>query len=181
LEATSSTQVNTLLTDPNYWSSLSDSAKEKIWSQGVVTGASKGEVLGNADAIRNFQAGDGGDVMCINSALAGITEDLWRDEGVLFEVTSSGKLQVIDGQGDECSAEIGIVIGRLADIQSLGLCSPQIAYATDTRQLMYDADGDWSNGSVTFGTVSTIGELSKSNFCFSDKSIGDISPTAGVC
>jgi hypothetical protein len=181
LEATSSTQVNSLLTDADYWSSLSASAKEKIWDQGLVTGASNGAVLGNADAVRNFQAGEGGDVMCINSALAGITEELWHDEGALFEVTSSGKLQVIDGEGDECSAKIGIVIGQLKDIQSLGLCSPQIAYATDTRQLMYDADGDWSNGSVTFGTVTTIGELSKSNFCFSDKSVGDISPTAGVC
>jgi hypothetical protein len=44
--------------------------------------------------------------------------------------------------------------GNLAEIRSLGIGSPSLAYATDTRQLLFDADGDWSKGSRSLGTVS---------------------------
>jgi hypothetical protein len=65
------------------------------------------------------------------------------------------------------SNRVGVVVGTLADIQRLGMGSPSIAFATDTRQLMFDADGNWSQGSISLGTVNVAGgTLNKSNFAF---------------
>jgi hypothetical protein len=63
---------------------------------------------------------------------------------------------------------IGVVVGTLAEIRSLGIGSPSLAYATDTRQLLFDADGDWSKGSRSLGTVSMADPdaLSKSSIQF---------------
>ena len=66
------------------------------------------------------------------------------------------------------TSQIGLVVGSLADIRSLGIGSPSLAYATDTRQLMYDADGDWSKGSRSLGTVTMAdpAALTKSSIQF---------------
>ena len=116
--------------------------------------------------IRNFQAGNGGDVLEISNSLASITEELWLQKGAIFGVNSSGNLSVQEASADG-SNRVGVVVGTLADIQRLGMGSPSIGYATDTRQLMFDADGNWSQGSISLGTVNVAGgTLNKSNFAF---------------
>jgi hypothetical protein len=76
-----------------------------------------------------------------------------------------GQLVVRDGPQN---SQLGVVVGTLADIRSLGIGSPSLAYASDTRQLMFDADGDWSKGSQSLGTVNMAnpGALTKANIQF---------------
>jgi hypothetical protein len=105
-------------------------------------------------------------VLEISNSLAGITEELWATKGAIFGVNSSGDLSVQEASADG-SNRVGVVVGTLADIQRLGMGSPSIAFATDTRQLMFDADGNWSQGSISLGTVNVAGgTLNKSNFAF---------------
>jgi hypothetical protein len=95
-----------------------------------------------------------------------MTEELWQSQGAIFAVDNKGGLSVQEGSAG--SNRIGVVVGTLADIQKMGMCSPNIAYASDTHQLMYDADGDWRRGSVSMGTLNIAGNgsLSKDNISF---------------
>ncbi|MEB3271775.1 MAG: hypothetical protein VKJ44_09035 [Synechococcus sp.] len=167
------------LTELPFWATLSDDQKTTFWDTGVLRNAAGSQVLGTVDTVRNFTAGSGGDVMEINSAMASITQDLWTTRGTLFGVGSTGQLNVIEASADG-SNRLGVVMGSLADINKLGIGSPSIAYATDTRQLMFDADGDWSRGSVSLGTVNVTGTLTKSNFAFGGTTAGGLgaAPTA---
>jgi hypothetical protein len=76
-----------------------------------------------------------------------------------------GQLHVLEGGAN---TKLGIVVDSLADIKSLGMGAPSIAYATDTHQLMFDADGDWKQGSISLGTINidNAADLKKSNFSF---------------
>ena len=167
------------LTELPFWATLSDDQKTTFWDTGVLRNAAGSQVLGTVDPVRSFTAGSGGDVMEINSAMASITQDLWNTRGTLFGVGSTGQLNVIEPSADG-SNRLGVVVGSLADINKLGIGSPSIAYATDTRQLMFDADGDWSRGSVSLGTVNVNGTLTKSNFAFGGTTAGGLgaAPTA---
>lgn len=79
---------------------------------------------------------------------------VWQSQGAIFGV-QNGQLVVRDGaQG----SQLGVVIDTLAAIRSLGIGSPSLAYATDTRQLMFDADGNWkAGGSQSLGTLNLAG------------------------
>lgn len=134
---------DTLLTDQGFWAGLSDSQRQELQQSGSLGGVAV------VDTFADFAAGPGGDQLELNSSLAGIRQDLWQSDGALYRV-NNGELEVIEGRG---SQSIGLVVGSLAEIQSLGLGAPTIAYATDTRQLMFDADSDWSSGSISLGTL----------------------------
>ena len=154
------------LADQPLWASLTQTQKETLWDTGELVSSTGNQLLGSVDTIRNFQAGNGGDVLEISNSLAGITEELWATKGAIFGVNSSGDLSVQEASADG-SNRVGVVVGTLADIQRLGMGSPSIAFATDTRQLMFDADGNWSQGSISLGTVNVAGgSLNKSNFAF---------------
>jgi hypothetical protein len=46
----------------------------------------------------------------------------------------------------------------MANIQSMGMVSQShLAYATDTGSLMFDANGDWSQGSRTVAVLNDNG------------------------
>lgn len=174
LTASSSDQTNSALLSDGYWQSLSDAQKQAVWSSGQVRNAND-SLIGGVDTINNFQAGGGGDVLEINSALASMTDELWRKQGAIFSVDNKGKLSVQEGSAG--SNRIGVVVGSLADIQKMGISgSSTIAYATDTHQLLYDSDGDWSRGTVSMGTVniSGNGNLTKSNFAFGGTTGGGV-------
>lgn len=134
---------DSLLTDPGFWAGLSDSQRQELQQSGRLGGQAV------VDTFAGFNAGPGGDQVELNSSLAGIRQDLWQSDGALYRV-NNGALEVIEGRG---SQSVGLVVGSLAEIQSLGLGAPSIAYATDTRQLMFDADSDWSRGAISLGTL----------------------------
>lgn len=164
LTAAASNQGLNLLTDPGFWASLSEADKQELWSTGRLSG-SLGSLLGGVDTLLGFEAGVGGDQLVLNSSLASITQDLWDQYGSVLQVDSKGRTTVLDGN-TAGSNGIAVVVGSLADIQKLGIGTAYLAYATDTRQFMYDADGDWRGGSVSFGTVNTDGPLTKANLRF---------------
>ncbi|MCP9902255.1 hypothetical protein KBZ12_16830 [Cyanobium sp. Cruz CV13-4-11] len=161
--AASNTDLN-LLNDTRFWASLSEADKQELWTTGRLSGA-VGDLLGGVDTLLGFEAGVGGDQLVLNSSLASITQDLWNQYGSVLKVDSNGRTSVLDGNPGGSNG-IAVAAGSLADIQKLGIGTAYLAYATDTRQLMYDADGDWRRGSISFGTVNTSGPLSKDNFRF---------------
>jgi hypothetical protein len=165
ITAASSSYFGEELTDVPFWASLNQEQKDTLWDTGRLLNSDGTQVLGSIDTVRDFTAGTGGDVMEISSSLASITQELWDTKGALYGVTPDGQLSVTEASADG-SNRLGIVVGSLADIHKLGIGSPSIAYATDTRQLMFDADGNWSNGSTSLGTVNVSGTLTKSNFAF---------------
>jgi len=160
------------LTETDFWASLPDDARQELWQSGRLAG----EAI--VDTFGGFQAGSGGDRLELNSSLAGIRQDLWESDGALFGI-NNGALEVIEGRG---SAAIGLVIGTLAEIQSLGIGAPTLAYATDTQQLMFDADTNWSGGSVSLGTLrlSDPGALRLDNFAFGATNGASLNPGAGL-
>jgi hypothetical protein len=173
LTASSSDQTNSALLNVGYWQSLSDAQKQAVWSSGEVRNAT-GNLIGGVDTINNFQAGAGGDVLEINGALASLTNELWRDQGAIFSVDNKGGLSVQEGSAG--SNRIGVVVGTLADIQKMGISAPSIAFATDTHQLLYDADGDWRKGTISMGTLNIAGNgnLTKANLSFGGTTGGGV-------
>ena len=166
LLASSSSMLGEELADQPLWASLSQDQKETLWDKGQLVNTAGTQLLGQLDTVRNFQAGTGGDVLEISNSLASVTQKLWAEKGAIFGVDAKGKLTVAEASADG-SNRLGVVVGSLADIHKLGMGSPSIAYATDTRQLMFDADGNWGQGSISLGTVNVAGgTLSKSNFAF---------------
>ncbi|MEI7664462.1 MAG: hypothetical protein WCI65_00240 [Synechococcaceae cyanobacterium ELA263] len=166
LLAASSSMLSDDLADLPLWSTLSQDQKETLWDTGQLLNSAGTQLLGQVDTVRNFQAGSGGDVLELSNSLAGITQELWDTKGALYGVNSSGDLTITEASADG-SNKVGVVVGTLADIQRMGLGSPSIAYATDTRQLMYDSDGNWGQGAISMGTVNVgSGSLAKSNFAF---------------
>jgi len=153
------------LTELPFWATLNQEQKDAFWDTGRLLNSDSNQVLGSIDTVRDFTGGSGGDVMEISSSLASITQELWDSKGALYGVTPDGQLSVSEASADG-SNRIGVVVGTLEDIHKLGIGSPSIAYATDTRQLMFDADGNWNSGSISLGTVNVSGTLTKSNFAF---------------
>jgi len=169
ITATSNSYLGRNLTEVPFWASLSQDQKDTLWDTGRLLNSAGNQLLGAVDTVRSFTAGSGGDVMEISSSLASITQQLWDTKGALYGVGPNGQLSVTEASADG-SNRVGIVVGTLADIHKLGIGSPSIAYATDTRQLMFDADGNWSSGSISLGTVNISGALTKSNFAFGSSS-----------
>jgi hypothetical protein len=149
---------DSLLTETGFWAGLDAAQRQELWQSGRLGG----EAI--VDTFAGFTPGSGGDRLELNSSLAGIRQDLWESDGALYRV-NNGALEVIEGRGSEA---IGLVVGSLAEIQGLGVGSPTVAYATDTRQLMFDADGDWRSGSISLGSlvVSDPAALRLDNFSF---------------
>jgi hypothetical protein len=180
LTATSNEETNSALLSDNYWKSLSQAQKQALWSSGQVQSAT-GSLIGGVDTINNFQVGAGGDVLQLNSALASMTDDLWKSQGSILAVDNKGGLSVQEGTAG--SNRIGVVVGTLADILKMGMGAPSIAYASDTHQLMYDADGDWRKGSISMGTLNIAGNgsLSKANISFGGTTGGGLgTPSSAV-
>jgi len=152
------------LTNTQFWGGLSEEQKADLWSTGKLTGAN-GQLVGAVDTIANFEAGAGGDRLELNSSLASITQSLWEDHGTILQVDQQGHTSVVEGNANGTHG-IAVIVGTLENIQKLGVGVGNIAYATDTHQLMYDPDGNWKGGSSSFGTVNTNGPLTKNNFTF---------------
>jgi hypothetical protein len=149
------------LTDPAFWAGLGAQQKQTLWDTGTLV---QGAQTFTEDTFKNFDASRG-DVLDLSSSLGSLTQNLWDTQGALFGV-QGGQLVVRDGPAN---SQLGLVVGTLADIRKLGIGSPSLAYATDTRQLMFDADGDWSKGSLSLGTVNMANPagLTKASFHFS--------------
>jgi hypothetical protein len=153
LRAADSRNFAERLTDPDFWAALNDSAKQDLWQSG--SWMQGGKLAGQVDVMAGFDPGRG-DKLEISSSLAGFTQDLWNNQGGIFGFDKGHLIRQPDSPGTPAGGQvspIGLVVGTLAEIGSLGIGSPTIAYASDTHQLMFDADGDWSQGSISMGSV----------------------------
>jgi hypothetical protein len=149
------------LTDPAFWAGLGAQQKQQLWETGTLV---EGGQTYSEDTFSNLSAARG-DILALSSSLGSLTQNLWETQGALFGV-QGGQLVVRDGPQN---SQIGVVVGSLGEIRQLGIGGPSLAYATDTRQLMFDADGDWkAGGSQSLGTVNLAdpGALTKANIQF---------------
>jgi hypothetical protein len=163
LDATSSTGFAQALADPAFWASLGAEQQQQLWQTGQYTQG--GVALGQVDTISGFDAGGAGsDHLELSSSLGSLTQELWETKGAVFGVRQ-GQLYVIDGPPD---SQLGVIVGSLADIRSLGMTGSSLAYASDTHQLLFDADGNWSQGSMSIGTVNMADgdQITKNNIKF---------------
>ena len=150
------------LTDPAFWAGLGAAQKQQLWETGTLV---EGSQTFSEDTFSNLSAARG-DILALSSSLGSLTQNLWETQGALFGV-QGGQLVVRDGPQN---SQIGVVVGSLGEIRQLGIGGPSLAYATDTRQLMFDADGDWkAGGSQSLGTVNLAdpSALTKANIQFS--------------
>lgn len=134
---------------PSFWSNLSQADKESLWSSGSwqASGTQAGGqgLAGAVDVVSGFDPGRG-DRLEISSSLAGMTQAMWESQGTILSLAPGTPLPAVG---------IGAVAqGTLTEILRLGVGAPTIAYATDTRQLMFDGDGDWSKGAISIGSIS---------------------------
>lgn len=137
------------LADPAFWNALSSQQKQDLWSTGDYR--ENGSVKGRIDTTIGFDPGAGGDTLALSSSLASMTQSYWESKGAIFGV-ANGALQVVEGPAN---STMGVISGTLADIRGLvGTSGCSLAYATDTRQLLFDADGNWSQGSRSIGQLS---------------------------
>lgn len=156
----------------SFWSSLSTPQKALLWEQGLITDASG--VIGKVDAITGFKPGVSGsqqDTLVLNAGLTKVSNAMWANPATTaLHVWTGSSWQKQEGYGP-----LGILVGPSAQILSLGFGSPFAAYATDTRQLMYDPDGNWSNGGAqSMGSLSLTGNpttLTKANFTFASSTL----------
>ncbi|MEB3258596.1 MAG: hypothetical protein VKN83_09835 [Cyanobacteriota bacterium] len=137
------------LADPAFWNALSSQQKQDLWSTGEYR--ENGTVKGRVDTTIGFDPGAGGDTLALSSSLASMTQSYWQSNGAIFGI-DNGALKVMDGPAN---STMGVISGTLADIRSLvGTSGCSLAYATDTRQLLFDADGNWSQGTRSIGQLS---------------------------
>ena len=137
------------LADPAFWNALTSQQKQNLWSTGEYR--ENGTVKGRVDTTVGFDPGTDGDTLALSSSLASMTQAYWQTNGAIFGI-DNGALKVMDGPAN---STMGLISGSLADIRSLvGTTGCSLAYASDTRQLLFDADGNWSQGSRSIGQLS---------------------------
>jgi hypothetical protein len=88
-----------------------------------------------------------GDTITLSSSLTGLTKGA--------AVTFVSVAEVMRGTAN---LEQAVIVDTMANIQSMGMVSQShLAYATDTGSLMFDANGDWSQGSRTVAVLNDNG------------------------
>jgi hypothetical protein len=149
--STSISSLSGQLAEASFWNNLSELQTQELWQSGKLV-SSQGNDRGQVETVRNFTAGDNGDILALSSAMAGITQELWESHGQIYEVDENGLLSSTDlpSTGSE---RIGFAVGRHEDILKMGNGAPSFAYATDTQVLLYDADGLWDSGAKSIGIV----------------------------
>ncbi len=82
----------------------------------------------------------------------------------------AGTPVVLSNAMDAVNSANNIILDTLANIEGLdssrGLANTRFAYASDVNQLMYDANGNWAEGSLVVADVTLTGDLTAANFAF---------------
>ena len=105
------------------------------------------DMLSGTDQLVDFNGAEG-DTITLSSSLTGLTK------GAAVHFVSAA--DVVNGTGN---LEQAVIVDTMGNIQAMGTVSnSRLAYATDTGQLLFDANGDWSQGSRTVAVLSENGE-----------------------
>lgn len=144
VRSASVTSLSEDLGDADYWENLSSEQKTSLWNTGVMK-SDQDAAFGVVETAQDLSFGEGGDVLNLSSSMAGFTQDLWDQYGQIYEVDESGSL-TFNGSSLSGSNRIGFAVGKHEDLMKMGTSAPSFAYATDTKTLLYDADGFWDDG-----------------------------------
>ena len=109
------------------------------------------DMLRGSDQINDFNAAEGDSIVLSNSLLG-------LDEGTVLEFVSTSQIK------DEGAVNVdqSMIVDTMGNILSLGVpTNARLAYATDTGDLLFDSNGDWSQGSRTITNLSLNGSASE--------------------
>jgi Ca2+-binding RTX toxin-like protein len=109
------------------------------------------DMLSGTDRLVDFNGGEGtslGDSITISGSLTGL------QKGVAVQFVTAA-----DMAKGGANLEQAVIVDTMANIQAMGTVShSHLAYATDTGALMFDANGDWSQGSRTVAVLNNNGQ-----------------------
>jgi VCBS repeat-containing protein len=105
------------------------------------------DMLSGTDRLVDFNGADG-DSLSISGSLTGL------QKGVAVQFVTAA-----DMAKGGANLEQAVIVDTMANIQAMGTVShSHLAYATDTGALMFDANGDWSQGSRTVAVLNNNGQ-----------------------
>ena len=104
------------------------------------------DMLSGTDKLVDFN-GSEGDKILLSSNLTGF------EKGTAVNFVTAAQAQQAGFNMDQA-----VIVDSMANIQAMGSVShSHLAYATDTGALLYDANGDWSQGSRTVAVLNENG------------------------
>ena len=107
------------------------------------------DLLRGSDQINDFNAAEGDSVVISNNLLG-------LDEGTVLEFVTTNEI-TNDGSAD---MDQSMIVDTMGNILSMGtVTNARLAYATDTGDLLFDSNGDWSQGSRTIANLSQDGNV----------------------
>ena len=105
------------------------------------------DMLSGSDRLLDFNGAEG-DTISLSSSLTGLTKGAVVQFVTAADVARGG-----------ANLEQAVIVDTMANIQAMGTVShSHLAYATDTGALMFDANGDWSQGSRTVAVLNDNGK-----------------------
>lgn len=125
----------------------SDGAVDTVSFAGVALAA-------NANNVTSFEVGTGGDIMQFSDALLAVNAGAFTAATAVAFTTVALVVAGRDTANEivvDTIANLGALGVSLGDQTGNAVNVYQLAIASDTGAVFYDADGDWSNGSVQIG------------------------------
>ena len=105
------------------------------------------DMLSGSDRLVDFNGAEG-DTISLSGSLTGLTKGAAVQFVTAADVAKGG-----------ANLEQAVIVDTMANIQAMGSVShSHLAYATDTGALMFDANGDWSQGSRTVAVLNNNGQ-----------------------
>ena len=126
------------------------------------------DMLRGSDQISDFNAAEGDSIVLSNSLLG-------LDDGTVLEFVSANQIET---EGT-INTDQSMIVDTMGNILSLGIhTNARLAYATDTGDLLFDSNGDWTQGSRTITNLSLNG--SASDITSESIQIGNNTSTANI-
>ena len=105
------------------------------------------DMLSGTDHLVDFNGAEG-DSISLSASLTGLTKGAAVHFVTAADVAKGG-----------ANLEQAVIVDTMANIQAMGTVShSHLAYASDTGALMFDANGDWSQGSRTVAVLNDHGK-----------------------
>ena len=122
------------------------------------------DVMRGSDQIKDFDAEEG-DTLVVNNNLLGLSP------GAVLRFTNASEIE----SNRSADVDQSIIVDTMENILAMETyTNARLAYATDTGDLLFDSNGDWSQGSRTIVNLSENGEaanITSENIIISETSI----------
>lgn len=143
----------------------------------TLTGGDGNDTLTGNGGTNILDGGNGADTFVFtNQGNQTVSQFITSDNDVFaFTVTNylgapaAGTLPVVSTAAAAANFSSSIIVDTFDNIESLEdtKSSIRFAFATDTKTLLYDGDGDWSTSNTNVATITSItGTLVATNFAF---------------